>query len=159
MPALRPLVLVMKCFLKQRKLHSAASSGLSSYALICMAISYLQVRCRLLRSRGLANNILCLWKLNPAQRSSESIDDPLKTGSLGTTLMDFLLYYGTNFPYEDSYISVTQGKLLPKESADWINHNKRHKLVVQCLVNPGEFTDKSGSCPGSDSYLTTAFCP
>lgn len=44
MPALRPLVMVLKGFLRQRNLNSAASSGLSSYALICMAISFLQVR-------------------------------------------------------------------------------------------------------------------
>lgn len=43
MPALRPLVLVLKSLLKQRKLNSAASSGLSSYAATCMAISFLQV--------------------------------------------------------------------------------------------------------------------
>jgi non-canonical poly(A) RNA polymerase PAPD5/7 len=43
MPALRPLVMVIKTFLLQRKLNSAATSGLSSYALICMAISLLQV--------------------------------------------------------------------------------------------------------------------
>jgi non-canonical poly(A) RNA polymerase PAPD5/7 len=44
MPALRPLVLVLKSFLKQRKLNSAATSGLSSYAVTCMVISFLQVR-------------------------------------------------------------------------------------------------------------------
>lgn len=43
MPALRPLVLVLKSFLKQRKLASAATSGLSSYGVICMVISFLQV--------------------------------------------------------------------------------------------------------------------
>lgn len=45
MPALRPLVLVLKSFLKQRKLGSAASGGLSSYGIICAIISFLQV-CR-----------------------------------------------------------------------------------------------------------------
>ena len=44
MPALRPLVLVVKAFLAQKDLNSAAKSGLSSYALICMAISFVQVR-------------------------------------------------------------------------------------------------------------------
>lgn len=72
----------------------------------------------------------------------------MKARSLGTLLMDFFLYYGTNFPYDDSYISVTEGRLLPKESADWVNYyGKPHKLVIQCLVDPGEFTDTAGSCP------------
>jgi non-canonical poly(A) RNA polymerase PAPD5/7 len=44
MPALRPLVLIVKAFLAQKDLNCAAKSGLSSYALICMAISFLQVR-------------------------------------------------------------------------------------------------------------------
>jgi non-canonical poly(A) RNA polymerase PAPD5/7 len=43
-PALRPLVMVVKAFLAQKNLNSAATSGLSSYALICMAISFVQVR-------------------------------------------------------------------------------------------------------------------
>jgi DNA polymerase sigma len=84
-------------------------------------------------------NQLGRWKLNPANRPSESIDKALESGSLGTILLDFLHYYGTNFPYDDSYISVTQGKLLPKESADWISDNgRRDKLVIQCLVDPGK---------------------
>jgi hypothetical protein len=84
-------------------------------------------------------NQLGLWKLNPANRPSEYIDKAVESGSLGTILMDFLHYYGTTFPYDDSYISVTQGKLLPKESADWINDNgRRDRLVIQCLVDPGE---------------------
>jgi non-canonical poly(A) RNA polymerase PAPD5/7 len=45
MPALRPLIMIVKGFLTQRGLNSAASSGLSSYAVICMVINFLQVRC------------------------------------------------------------------------------------------------------------------
>ena len=67
------------------------------------------------------------------------LDKPLESGSLGTLLMDFLHYFGMAFPYDDSYISVTHGKLLPKETADWINHSgRRDKLVIQCLVDPRE---------------------
>ncbi|KIM82309.1 hypothetical protein PILCRDRAFT_8117 [Piloderma croceum F 1598] len=135
MPALRPLVLVLKSFLKQRKLNSAATSGLSSYAVTCMAISFLQ--------------------LNPANRPSESIDKALESGSLGTILMDFLHYYGTTFPYDDSYISVNQGKLLPKESADWINDNgRRDRLVIQCLVDPENDVGKSA---GKIEQIKVAF--
>ncbi|KDQ62953.1 hypothetical protein JAAARDRAFT_360875 [Jaapia argillacea MUCL 33604] len=43
-PALRPLLFTLKGFLSQRQLNSAASSTLSSYCLICMVISFLQVR-------------------------------------------------------------------------------------------------------------------
>jgi hypothetical protein len=43
MPALRPLVLVLKELLVQRSFNSPATSGLGSYTLICMVISFLQV--------------------------------------------------------------------------------------------------------------------
>lgn len=42
-PALAPLALVLKTFLKQRGLGSAVSGGLGSYPLIVMIISFLQV--------------------------------------------------------------------------------------------------------------------
>jgi non-canonical poly(A) RNA polymerase PAPD5/7 len=44
MPALRPLILATKSLLEQHGLHSAATGGLSSYAVTCMVISFLQVR-------------------------------------------------------------------------------------------------------------------
>jgi DNA polymerase sigma len=42
MPALRPLILVVKGFLSQRGLNDASKSGLGSYAVILMSISFLQ---------------------------------------------------------------------------------------------------------------------
>jgi len=42
MPALRPLILVVKGFLSQRNLNDASKSGLGSYAVILMCISFLQ---------------------------------------------------------------------------------------------------------------------
>ena len=139
MPALRPLVMVLKGFLRQRKLHSAASSGLSSYALICMTISFLQVRENtMLHLSHQCMHSFLVRKLNPAERPEEFILHPLESGSLGTLLLDFFDYYGSAFPYDVSYISVTEGKLLPKETADWINDRHPGSLAVQCLVNPGQ---------------------
>ena len=43
MPALRPLIMVLKAFLTARSLNSAALGGLGSYALSLIAISFLQV--------------------------------------------------------------------------------------------------------------------
>lgn len=135
MPALRPLVLVLKSFLKLRNLNSAASSGLSSYALTCMTISFIQ--------------------LNPGKKPSEYINKPMESKSLGILLIDFLHYYGTTFPYDDYYVSVTRGKLLPKESADWINYNGGHdKLCIQCLVDAENDIGKSA---GKIEQIRTAF--
>jgi DNA polymerase sigma len=49
-PALKPLVLVLKGMLKQRKLGDAAFSGLGSYSTTLMCISFLQVRTNTLAS-------------------------------------------------------------------------------------------------------------
>lgn len=43
MPALRPLVLLLKVFLTRRSLNSAATGGLGSFGLILLVISFLQV--------------------------------------------------------------------------------------------------------------------
>ncbi|KAJ8085150.1 hypothetical protein PM082_003934 [Marasmius tenuissimus] len=117
MPALRPLVLVLKSFLHQRGLSDPAMGGLGSYALTCMCISFLQ--------------------LNPGQRPPECIEKPMEKESLGILLTDFMMYYGVDFPYDQSYISASQGKLLPKSSAsDWIKRSQELKISIECLVVP-----------------------
>ncbi|KAJ3894665.1 hypothetical protein GG344DRAFT_73818 [Lentinula edodes] len=87
-PALAPLALVLKTFLKQRGLGSAVSGGLGSYPLIVMIISFLQ--------------------LNPLHLPPTSISNTLDGGvrSLGRLLTDFFVYYGSLFPYEEKYISI-----------------------------------------------------
>ena len=42
-PALRPLVLVIKSFLNQRSMNEVFSGGLGSYSIVCLATSFLQV--------------------------------------------------------------------------------------------------------------------
>ncbi|OSD00930.1 Nucleotidyltransferase, partial [Trametes coccinea BRFM310] len=116
LPALRYLVLVLKGLLTRHGLNTAASSGLSSYGLILLAISFLQ--------------------LNPMKRPAEYIEQPLVSESLGVLLMDFLEYYADIFPYATSYVSVTQGKLLPKEDKGWANAAHPEGLCIECLLNP-----------------------
>jgi non-canonical poly(A) RNA polymerase PAPD5/7 len=74
--------------------------------------------------------------MNPSKRAQEFIDKPMETESLGLLLTDFFFYYALEFPYTTSYISVTEGKILPKKSADWINQNQNaDRLSVQCVLN------------------------
>ncbi|KAI0652626.1 hypothetical protein C8Q79DRAFT_111882 [Trametes meyenii] len=115
MPALRYLVLALKCLLTRHGLNSASSSGLSSYGLICLVISFLQ--------------------LNPMGRPAPYIEQPLQNESLGVLLIDFLTYYADDFPYETSYVSVAQGKLLSKEDKGWVNEAHPEKLSIECLIN------------------------
>ncbi|KAJ7213560.1 hypothetical protein GGX14DRAFT_619000 [Mycena pura] len=116
MPALRPLIFVVKGFLAQRNLNNPAHGGLGSYAVTCMCISFLQ--------------------LNPGKRPQDYVDKPTETESLGALLADFLLYYGICYPYATLYISVTESRLLPKDSAEWITNKTPNGLAIQCLVNP-----------------------
>lgn len=44
LPALQSLVMVVKLFLNQRSLNEVYSGGLGSYAIVCMTVSFLQVR-------------------------------------------------------------------------------------------------------------------
>ncbi|KAI6163613.1 hypothetical protein EDD17DRAFT_1565717 [Pisolithus thermaeus] len=115
MPAVRPLLLILKVFLCQRNLNSAATGGPSSYVLTCMVIHFLQV--------------------NPNGLHPLRIEDHMRTESLGYLLLDFLKYYGSEFPYETDYISVKAKKRLPKTSAPWISQNCYPHLCVECLTN------------------------
>lgn len=51
-PALRPLALVLKAFLKQRGLNEAATGGLSSYSLCNMVLAHIQEELKVWRGVG-----------------------------------------------------------------------------------------------------------
>ena len=61
----------------------------------------------------------------------------MESESLGTLVMDFLDYFGNEFPYSTSYVAAAQGKILPKESLGWTNKDSPEALSIECLVNPG----------------------
>ena len=117
MPALRFLVLCLKSLLTRHGLNAASGGGLSSYGVICLAISFLQ--------------------LNPLRRPAAFIEQPLESESLGVLLVDFLEYYGKRFNYESSVVSVTKGRVLTKEEKGWENTNHPHALCIECLIKSG----------------------
>lgn len=43
-PALRPLAMVIKAFLRQRNMNEVYNGGLGSYSTVCLLVSFLQVR-------------------------------------------------------------------------------------------------------------------
>ncbi|KAG6840898.1 hypothetical protein C0991_003359 [Blastosporella zonata] len=125
MPALRPLVLLLKGFLRQRKLNDASKGGLGSYALVCLCIHFLQT--------------------NPSKRPQEYIDKPMESESLGFLLTDFMFYYGLTFSYKTSCISAaaSPGAVLSKLE-------ESGTLSIRCLLHPGP----SSSPYASESTLT-----
>ncbi|KIK63102.1 hypothetical protein GYMLUDRAFT_41414 [Collybiopsis luxurians FD-317 M1] len=112
-PALAPLVLVLKAFLKQRKLASAFTGGLGSYPLIVLVINFLQ--------------------LNPTGLPRRFITRPFDRDvhSLGRLLIDFFVYY-SNFPFERMYISVNSAQLNTAK----MQENDRIKLASSALIHP-----------------------
>ena len=67
--------MVVKAFLVQRGLHEVFSGGLSSYSVICMVVSFLQLHPRIQRR-----------ELDPAS-------------NIGVLLLEFLELYGKHFKY------------------------------------------------------------
>ena len=72
----------------------------------------------------LANHIEACRQLYPPASSRHDrklVDDPVDNNALGYLLMDFLDFYGNHFPYDTSYISPTEGKILLKTDKGWVN--------------------------------------
>lgn len=85
-PGLKPLVLVIKAYLKALGLNEVANGGLSSYGLTNMVIAHLQ----------------------------EELKQGRDVSDLGETLYGFLLRYGEEYSYELDAVSVASGGIVPK---------------------------------------------
>ncbi|RKP25601.1 hypothetical protein SYNPS1DRAFT_6896, partial [Syncephalis pseudoplumigaleata] len=84
LPAMKPIMLLIKQFLTQRSMNEVFTGGLSSYSLMIMTVSFLQMHPLLQTGRIKAEE------------------------NLGVLLMEFLELYGTHFSYEKVGIRVTR---------------------------------------------------
>ncbi|ODQ53770.1 Nucleotidyltransferase, partial [Saitoella complicata NRRL Y-17804] len=111
MPALRPLVLVIKWLLQQRDLNEVYTGGLGSYAIICICVSFLQLH----------------PKLSTHQISASE--------NLGVLLMEFFELYGSRFNYDTVGISIAgnggKGAYFRKAARGWINHGQTYLLSIE----------------------------
>lgn len=108
-PEMRPLLLVLKCFLKSRQLNETYHGGVSSFLLTMLITFYLQRQY--------------------AKGGTENID-------LGKHLIDFFEMYGTQFNYEDLGISIRKGgRIFTKESRGWEGWDERSRFRL-CVENP-----------------------
>ncbi|GIL61580.1 hypothetical protein Vafri_16027 [Volvox africanus] len=85
-PALRPLVLVLKSYMREQDLGEVAKGGISSYGLTYMVMAHLMEECR---------------------RGSDTTD-------LGTLLHSLFRRYGRSFDVATMAVSVGQGGLIPR---------------------------------------------
>ncbi|KAK3086063.1 hypothetical protein FSP39_012901 [Pinctada imbricata] len=109
-PTLQYLVLVLKQFLLQRDLNEVFTGGISSYSLIYMAISFLQVHERL------------------------DASDP--NANLGVLLIEFFELYGRKFNYLKTGIRIKDGgRYVPKDEIQR-NMDNGYRPSMLCIEDP-----------------------
>ncbi|XP_028985237.1 terminal nucleotidyltransferase 4A-like [Betta splendens] len=117
---LPPLIFVLKQFLLQRDLNEVFTGGISSYSLILMVISFLQLHPR--------------------------IDTRRTNINLGMLLIEFFELYGRDFNYMKTGIQVKNGgAYLPKEEMvkSLGNGNRPSMLCIEDPVQPGNDVGRS----------------
>ena len=117
-PPLRPLTMVLKVFLSQRRLNETYTGGIGSFVLSSLIVSFLQHRIRLCKSR----DVTLSW-------------------NLGSLLLDFLQLYGTSFNYVHTGISITNnGSYFEKRrrsGGEWgANPGRPNMLSIENPMQP-----------------------
>ncbi|EZA49943.1 non-canonical poly(A) RNA polymerase PAPD5 isoform X2 [Ooceraea biroi] len=119
-PVLEKLVMVLKQFLLQRDLNEVFTGGISSYSLILMTISFLQ--------------------LHPRQNTYSS------NTNLGVLLIEFFELYGRKFNYVKTGIRVKDGgTYISKEEVqrDMIDGHRPSLLCIEDPLTPGNDIGRS----------------
>ena len=95
-PFLKYLIILVKYFLKRRQLSEVIRGGLCSYAQFLLILNFVQ--------------------LHPLIQSGE-INETNFNENIGTILMDFFQFYGTEFPFERATISVLETRYKPNRTS------------------------------------------
>ncbi|KAI8140485.1 hypothetical protein BJV82DRAFT_715697 [Fennellomyces sp. T-0311] len=131
-PRVRPFIMTIKHWTKQRRLNDAANGGtLSSYTWTCMAINFLQMR---------VPPILPVLHQLTDEKDGESfctdVDRLRGFGSvncegLGGLLYAFFRRFAHEFDYEDQVVSVRTGRYLTKAEKEWNVGRYQHSFCVE----------------------------
>ncbi|XP_013392395.1 non-canonical poly(A) RNA polymerase PAPD5-like [Lingula anatina] len=119
-PTLQYLVMVLKQFLLQRDLNEVFTGGISSYCLILMVVSFLQLHPR--------------------------IDATSEDANLGVLLIEFFELYGRHFNYLKTGIRIKGGgAYVPKEQIqkEMENGYRPSLLCIEDPLNPGNDIGRS----------------
>ena len=133
-PAMRPLILVMKYFLVQRELNETYRGGVGSFMLQLMVIACMQQHAR--------ERCYDRWqRLEAAKRSGKGnrfvkiVHEQIKgenPHNLGMMLMEFIGFYGVQLDFERVGISVRQeGRLYRKIKRGWFNPRRPGLLSIE----------------------------
>jgi non-canonical poly(A) RNA polymerase PAPD5/7 len=113
--ALRSLVMIAKVFLSQRSMNEVFTGGLSSYSIVCLAVSFLQ--------------------MHPKIRRGE-ID---AEKNLGVLVIEFFELYGCYFNFEEVGISIREGgTYFSKKQRGWHDYYKNNLLSIEDPADPCE---------------------
>eukprot|EP01004_Peranema_trichophorum_P009643 NODE_838_length_2318_cov_24.240547_g713_i0.p1 GENE.NODE_838_length_2318_cov_24.240547_g713_i0~~NODE_838_length_2318_cov_24.240547_g713_i0.p1 ORF type:complete len:517 (-),score=57.10 NODE_838_length_2318_cov_24.240547_g713_i0:767-2260(-) len=111
-PAARPLIIVLKAFLRAADLNNVYTGGLSSYTITLLVISFLQ--------------------MHPYYKVKEQRE----RYALSDLLIDFFAFYGKDFNYHSTTISLLNGgKYCPKRP-HWEDPEKPYLLSIIDPLNP-----------------------
>lgn len=127
-PALRPLLLVIKCYLQQRSLNEVFSGGLGSYTVLLMVVSHLQ---------NSNNNF------------------PGAKANLGTALKNFFKLYGRVFNYVLAGVRVKNGGSYFDKVGKY--HTPPLETLRFSIEDPNDETNELGRSSYAASRIRKAF--
>lgn len=134
----RSLVLLVKAFLAQRGMNEVFTGGLGSYSIICMVISFLQVRPLFpFTPRCSQTDSLRLPQLHPKIQTSTI--NPNR--NLGLLFVEFLELYGKHFNYDQAGITLRgRGGYFNKHDKGWFRPQQPYLLSIEDPNDPRTFS-------------------
>ena len=120
-PPLRPLMLTLKLFLKQKGMNAPFTGGIGAYTLLNMVVALLMTEEK--------TQATCAATANDC----------------GYLLLRFFEFYGEDFDYANSAISIASGGIIDK-SFQWFNPGKPNILAV-------EDPQQKGNDIGKNSFM------
>ncbi|RHY71753.1 hypothetical protein DYB38_000938 [Aphanomyces astaci] len=124
-PVMRPLVLVLKTFLREKGLNNAFTGGLSSYALVLLCLHYLLHRPH---NRVIASS--------SSSESDDGDNDVDEHDEVGTVLLGFLEYFGTIYDHRCTGITWFINPVGHLESVEYERKVRQGPLVLDDPIHP-----------------------
>jgi DNA polymerase sigma len=145
-PGLRAMVLVLKYFLLQRDLNETYKGGVGSFMLQIMCIASIQYQARRLWHQRYREEEEVLKNFTGKRKRAKFHVDRMRDHwkeepplDLGTMLLQFLEFYGTQLNYPEVGISVRgQGSLFNKaeRGSSWHNPDRPNMLSIENPESP-----------------------
>eukprot|EP00172_Hildenbrandia_rubra_P002815 Plantae.Rhodophyta-Hildenbrandia_rubra.ctg3966.p1 GENE.Plantae.Rhodophyta-Hildenbrandia_rubra.ctg3966~~Plantae.Rhodophyta-Hildenbrandia_rubra.ctg3966.p1 ORF type:complete len:789 (+),score=142.39 Plantae.Rhodophyta-Hildenbrandia_rubra.ctg3966:150-2369(+) len=114
-PAVRPLILVIKCFLQQRALNEVYTGGIGSYTLLMMVVSHLRM---------------------------SQFNFPSGQSNLGAALQKFFRFYGRQLNYVVTGLTIKDSSGYFRKAEKYPTNNAEAKRIS--IEDPNDETNELG---------------